>query len=278
MIPGIPGRIPNPMEPYMAASPTLSRRGFLAAGPAAVALAGLAPRARAQQPVSSGDPWLGLKVGIASYTYSRLPLDACIAGVVRVGVNYVSIKDNHLPLKSTPEERKAVAKRFRDAGVMPLSCGVVTMNDNEADIRNVFEYARDAGIPTIVCNPKAGSLPTLDKMVKEFGIRLAIHNHGPEDKTWPSPMDAWARSSRSTSGSESASTSATLLGPASTRRRRSATAPRGSTTCTSRTSPARRVSRAPSKSAAACSIFARCFGRFWISATPTTSGSNMRRT
>jgi inosose dehydratase len=175
----------------MAASRTLSRRGFLAAGPAAVALAGLAPRAHAQQPVSSGDPWLGLKVGIASYTYSRLPLDACIAGVVRVGVNYVSVKDAHLPLKSTAEERKAAAKRFRDAGVMPLSCGVITMNDNEADIRNVFEYARDAGIPTIVCNPRPASLPTLDKMVKEFGIRIAIHNHGPEDKVWPSPMDAW---------------------------------------------------------------------------------------
>ncbi len=130
-------------------------------------------------------------MGIASYTFSRLPLDACIAGVVRVGVNYVSIKDAHLPLKSTAEERKAVAKRFRDAGVMPLSCGVITMNDKEADIRSVFEYARDAGIPTIVCSPRPASLPILDTMVKEFGIRLAIHNHGPEDKTWPSPMDAW---------------------------------------------------------------------------------------
>ncbi len=143
--------------------------------------------------MSSGDPWLGLKVGIASYTYSRLPLDACIAGVVRVGVNYVSIKDAHLPLKSTAEERKAVANRFRDAGIMPLSCGVITMNDNEVDIRDVFEYARDASIPTIVCKPTAISLPTIDKMVKEFGIRVAIHNHGPEDKVWPSPMDAWCR-------------------------------------------------------------------------------------
>ncbi len=179
---------PRPLpEPPMAASPTLSRRGFLAA-PAAFALA---PRTFAQQPGSSGDPWLGLKVGIATYTYSRLPLAAAIAGVVRVGVNYVSIKDAHLPLRSTDQERKAVAKKFRDAGLTPLSCGVVTMTDDEADIRNIFEYARDAGIPTIVCSPRPASLPTLDRMVREFGIRLAIHNHGPEDKTWPSPMDAW---------------------------------------------------------------------------------------
>ena len=55
----------------------------------------------------------------------------------------------------------------------------------------MFEYARDAGIPTIVCSPTKASMPTLDKLVKEFDIKLAIHNHGPEDKLWPSPFDAW---------------------------------------------------------------------------------------
>jgi sugar phosphate isomerase/epimerase len=175
-------------------SPFLSRRGFLGLVPATAALApfgGLAPRALAQPLGSGGDPWLGLKVGVASYSYNRLPLDAAIKGVVRVGVNYVSIKDAHLPMKSTTQERKAVAKKFRDAGITPLSCGVVTMNDDESDIRNVFEYARDAGIPTIVCKPTRASLPVLDRMVKEFGLKLAIHNHGPEDKVWPSPLDVW---------------------------------------------------------------------------------------
>jgi len=169
------------------------RRSFLGVGAAAT----LAPfgrftsRAQAQAPTSGDDPWLGLKVGIASYTYNRLPLDAAIKGINRVGVNYVSIKDAHLPLKSTTEERKGVARKFRDAGITPLSCGVITMNDNESDIRNAFEYARDAGIPTIVCKPTRESLPVLDRMVKEFGLKLAIHNHGPEDKVWPSPLDAW---------------------------------------------------------------------------------------
>jgi sugar phosphate isomerase/epimerase len=178
----------------MDASRSLSRRGFLAAGPAGVAVAasaGLASRGFAQQPGSSADPWLGLKVGIATYTYSRLPLDAAVAGVVKVGVTYASIKDAHLPMKSTADQRKAVAKKFHDAGITLLSCGVVTLGDNESDIRNAFEYARDAGIPTIVCKPTRASLPVLDRMVKEYGIKLAIHNHGPEDNVWPSPLDAW---------------------------------------------------------------------------------------
>jgi sugar phosphate isomerase/epimerase len=106
-------------------------------------------------------------------------------------MNYVSIKDVHLPLKSTAEERKAVVRKFLEAGITPLSCGVVNMTNDEAQLRNAFEYARDAGIPTIVCKPTRESLPVLETFVKEFGIRLAIHNHGPEDKVWPSPLGVW---------------------------------------------------------------------------------------
>jgi sugar phosphate isomerase/epimerase len=65
------------------------------------------------------------------------------------------------------------------------------MQNDEADIRNAFEYARDCGIPTIVCSPDPESMPILDKMVKEFDIKLAIHNHGPEDKKFPSPFEVW---------------------------------------------------------------------------------------
>jgi sugar phosphate isomerase/epimerase len=176
------------------AKQSVFRRTFLfGAGSAALLATSARSAAYVQEHTASSgdDPWLGLKVGIASYTFNRLPLEAAIKGIQRVGVNYVSIKEAHLPLKSTTEERKSVAKAFRDAKITPLSCGVITMNDNESDIRNAFEYARDAGIPTIVCKPTRASLPVLDRLVKEFGIRLAIHNHGPEDKVWPSPLDAW---------------------------------------------------------------------------------------
>ena len=131
-------------------------------------------------------------MGLASYSFSKLPLDAAIQGIRRVGVNYVSIKDAHLSMKSTALERKMVAQKFRDAGITPLSCGVITLSNDEAQIRNAFEYARDAGIPTIVCKPTHQSMPVLDTLVKEFGLKLAIHNHGPEDKVWPSPLDVWA--------------------------------------------------------------------------------------
>jgi inosose dehydratase len=139
----------------------------------------------------AGDRWRGLKAGVASYTLRKLPLDAAIAAVKRVGLQYVSIKDFHLPLDSTAEQRKAVAAKFKEAGITPLSVGNVGMKNDPADIRRAFEYARDIGVPTIVCSPEPESMKILDAMVKEFDIRLAIHNHGPEDKKFPSPYDVW---------------------------------------------------------------------------------------
>ena len=175
----------------------LSRRELLNAGAAFALLPVAAGRGEAQVArgqAASGtptDPWRGLKVGVASYTLRKLPLEAAIKAIRRVDLHYVSIKDAHLAMNSTTEERKAVAQKFKDAGITPLSCGNVSMKNDEANIRAAFEYARDTGLPTIVCAPHPDSMPILDKMVKEFDIRIAIHNHGPEDKSFPSPNEVW---------------------------------------------------------------------------------------
>jgi inosose dehydratase len=171
----------------------LSRRELLRAGSlVAVGLPLVMTSSRAAAtPDTSPDFWRGLKVGVASYTLRKMPLDAAIKAIQRVGLRYVSIKDFHLPLNSTSEERRAVAAKFKAAGITPLSCGNVTMQNDEADVRRAFEYARDTGLAAIVCSPHPDSMPILDRMVKEFDIKIAIHNHGPEDKRFPSPYDAW---------------------------------------------------------------------------------------
>jgi sugar phosphate isomerase/epimerase len=170
----------------------MNRRRLLQIGASTVALMPAAASVRAQGEAKKAvDRWHGLKVGVASYTMRQFPLEVAIKAIQRVGLHYVSIKDVHLPFKSSADERKAVAQRFSDAGITPLSCGNVGMKNDEAGIRSAFEYARDIGLPTIVCAPPPEALPILDKMVKEFDIRIAIHNHGPEDKEFPSPYDVW---------------------------------------------------------------------------------------
>ncbi len=144
-----------------------------------------------QSTAEGPDPWMGFKAGIASYTFRKFKLEETIKLMQRLDLKYISIKDFHLSLKSTAEERKAAVQQLKTAGITPLSCGNITMENDEANVRQAFEYARDCGIPTIVCSPHPDSMPLLDRMVKEFNIKIAIHNHGPEDKRFPSPYDAW---------------------------------------------------------------------------------------
>ena len=177
-----------------------TRRTMLKSTLALVATAAAVPAfgqsdAPATRPAADGAPDPhpdGLKLGVATYTLRLMPLDQTIADIRRVGLAYCSIKDTHLPLKSSAAERKAVADKFRAAGITPLSCGVISIH-SEADARQAFEYARDAGIPAIVAAPTHEMLPTLDKLVKEFDIKIAIHTHGPQDKFFPSPYDVWSR-------------------------------------------------------------------------------------
>ncbi len=173
----------------------ISRRQMIKASALAAMVPGLPVTSYASALAAAGaeaDPWLGLKVGVATYTLRELPIEEAIKGVKRVGLKYVSIKNvkNHIDVSHTSEERKQRAQMFRDAGLIPMSVGNVSMRTGEADTRKAFEYARDIGVPTIVCAPSLEAIPFLDKMVKEFNIRLAIHNHGPEDKGFfPSPFD-----------------------------------------------------------------------------------------
>lgn len=175
--------------------PSLSRRDLLKCGSFAAfcSAVNLTPfNSSLAQASEESDPWKGLKVGVATYTLRDLPIEEAIKGVQRVGLKYVSIKNikNHIDLSHSPEERKLRAKMFRDAGLTPLSVGNVSMKSGEADIRKAFEYARDIGVPTIVCAPSHDALPTIDKLVKEYDVKIAIHNHGPEDKGFfPSPHD-----------------------------------------------------------------------------------------
>src|SRR4249919_1200946 len=82
---------------------------------------------------SNNDPWRGFKTGIASYTFRKLNLDNTIKAMQRLDLHYISIKYFHLSLYSSTEERKLVIQQFKTAGITPLSCGNITMENDEAN-------------------------------------------------------------------------------------------------------------------------------------------------
>ena len=70
--------------------------------------------------------------------------------------------------------------------------GTITLPNDAAQIRKDFEYAKNAGFPLIFVSPEPGAMDTIEQMAKEYDIKVVIHNHGPEDKVWPRPQDAYA--------------------------------------------------------------------------------------
>jgi inosose dehydratase len=170
----------------------LNRRRFLQTsllGSGMIAAANFSEKSVAAVTKIAGDPFHGLKMGVTSYTWLKFPLDQAIAMTKQVGIKYISLKDVHLPLKSTPEQRREVHKKLDDAGLTLMGGGVIYFKNNEQEIHNVFEYAKDAGMATIVCSPDIDALDAVEKMVKKYDLKIAIHNHGPTDKKYPSPLD-----------------------------------------------------------------------------------------
>jgi sugar phosphate isomerase/epimerase len=170
----------------------LSRRGFLrrsVIASSALAAAHWPGGARAAVTKPEKDPCQGLKLGLTSYTLRNFTLDQAIAMTQDAGVKYISLKDVHLPLNSGAEERKAAHAKIEAAGLRLMGGGVIYLKNDEPEIRQAFEYARDAGMPTMICSPEPDSLDTVERLAKEFQVRIAIHNHGASDKKYPSPLD-----------------------------------------------------------------------------------------
>ena len=134
----------------------ISRRTLIKAGMmSAIASPTLAGPFISEQQTPTDDSWKGFRAGVASYSLRKFDVDKTIQIMQRLGLKYISIKDFHLPLNSTKEQRQQTAEKFRTAGITPLSCGNITMKNDEANIRNAFEYARDCGIPTIVLQSRS---------------------------------------------------------------------------------------------------------------------------
>jgi sugar phosphate isomerase/epimerase len=157
----------------------------------AIKLAGLAAMGAWTGCASAQGQRQSLKLGVASYTLAKLPPGAVIAELRKMDIHYVTLANPLCPWNGTPEQCRAAAKKFTDAGITVTGSNVIPLPNNEAALRKAFDNAKAAGLPTMDCRPDHDAFPLVEKFVKEYNIRLAIHNHGPGDKFYPAPADAW---------------------------------------------------------------------------------------
>jgi sugar phosphate isomerase/epimerase len=171
---------------------SLSRRNFIQSGAlmATACVASSAAPSFAQALPETGKP-LPIKLGMCSYTFRNFTRAQMIGYLKDLRITDLNAKDakDHLPMDPTLEAQ-AVAD-YAAAGIKLHAAGAIYFPKNdENDIRGKFEYAKRAGIDTIVAgDPTPDSLKWIERFVKEYDIKIAIHNHGPEDKFFPSPFD-----------------------------------------------------------------------------------------
>ena len=135
-------------------------------------------------------PRVPFDLGIASYTFRSFPVEQAIAMTARLQVRKLTLKDMHLPMSITPQQMEAVREKMKAAGVELSSCGVVYMKTEE-EVHKAFAYARLVGITMMVGVPEPPLLGLAEQKVKETGIAMAIHNHGPDPRPFPSPESAY---------------------------------------------------------------------------------------
>jgi inosose dehydratase len=141
-------------------------------------------------PQPAPDTYENFKVGIAGYTFVKFDLDKSLETMKRADVHYLCIKNFHLPMDSTDEEIKDFYAKLERYDVSAYAVGPLYMNTKE-EADKVFEYARRVGVKTIVGVPSYELLPYVNKKVKEYDMKFAIHLHGPDLDKFPDAEDVW---------------------------------------------------------------------------------------
>jgi sugar phosphate isomerase/epimerase len=97
----------------------------------------------------------------------------------------------HLPLTATAEQRRQVRQQAQDLGLTITSCGVIYLKNDADSMHEALDYVRELGASVAVIGVSRDMLPTLDKVIRDYDLKAAIHNHGPKDKLFPSPLEVY---------------------------------------------------------------------------------------
>ena len=169
-----------------------SRRGFVATAAGAAAWATFSRVSSAKAAMDVADRASRLTLGVASYSFREFTLDQALDMAKTLGVTHMTFKDVHVPRTDPPETTRALRAKIEAAGITIMGGGTINIANDAAQIKREFEYAKNAGFPLIYVSPDPKALDTLEQLAKTYDIKVAIHNHGPEDKLWPRPQDAYA--------------------------------------------------------------------------------------
>lgn len=153
---------------------SMNRREFLAAGTAAGLVLAAGGRAFAASKPA-------FRMGAQSYSFRKFKFPEPLALVKGIGLNNIEFCSVHFPPAAGAPGFAEVKAAIDASGVKVLSYGVEGFTDNHEANRVKFEFAKALGIEVLTADPQPNAFDSLDKLTEEYGVKIAIHNHGPND-------------------------------------------------------------------------------------------------
>jgi sugar phosphate isomerase/epimerase len=141
---------------------------------------------------SSAADQLGWQMSIHAYTFRKFSIFECIDKTAALGLKHMSLSgsvnlngsNSVTTVQLSEQDAEAIKKAAADKGIKLVNIGVVTLPPDEAKSRKVFEFAKKMGIDTLVAEPEPAALDTVEKLCKEYNIKVAIHNHPKPNHYW----------------------------------------------------------------------------------------------
>jgi sugar phosphate isomerase/epimerase len=167
-----------------------NRRGFLRAGAAAtLGLTGLPAMLHAKDSTSAEkDAYGDFTVGAQSYCFREFNTEQALKRMQDLGLRYVEFFQKHAPLTDDAKQIKALLKLCKEYGITPIAWGVQHFSKNHDENKKIFDFGKALGVRTFSADPEPDSFDSLDKLVEEYKISIAIHPHGPSG---PNKLHRW---------------------------------------------------------------------------------------
>jgi sugar phosphate isomerase/epimerase len=158
---------------------SISRRRFLQAGTAAALSVTRLP-SLASADDKQTDPFGGFKLGVQSYTFRHFNTEQALKRTHDLGLRYIELYRDHIHPKATPEQIEALKRLCASYEITPIAFGVERFTEDHDGNRKLFEFGKALGLQSLSADPDPGSFDSLDKLVDEYKIAIAIHPHGPQ--------------------------------------------------------------------------------------------------
>ncbi len=140
------------------------------------------------------DSWKDWRLGMQAYSFNRFTFFEAVDKTRALEMKYIEVYPGQTLSKEKSDvrtshdmssaDRKLMLQKLDEAGVKLTNYGVVSLPNNEAECRKVFNFAKEMGIETIVSEPPEDAFELIDKLCEEYKINVAIHNH-------PKPSHYW---------------------------------------------------------------------------------------